>query len=352
MWADAKFQIARIPPDTIRSVTDCAAAGGRGNHTHQRLRLAHEIRQKHQRLYFPPVYPLANLLRVDVENRHNLPSRGCETSHTPAARCPDCRRRPKPLPSAGSSPESSRSSGPVRPAHIPPSVYRQFRSFQCPFGPVWDPAPERGQGRRRRPGRHRPSSSPAGSCSKSAGGEGWLRECRGGCWSLEFSYRESYIEKVFSIPTYYKCGPISSYSGLFLPIPVLLYTPAPPANLLIPRLIRRWQAGFSLPTPTRRRIFPTKNWSQIRAHLRDCHQEGNIHATEFSSNRSHAPRLGRDINHRSDPGMNFDFDFVPPLTIDRGWHGYPNVGIWPGRQRFRVLEILRGPGDPHDSASP
>jgi hypothetical protein len=42
--------------------------------------------------------------------------------------------------------------------------------------------------------------------------------------------------------------------------------------------------------------------------------------------------MGGDINHMSDPGlspgMNFDLDFVPPLTIDRGWHGYPNVGIW------------------------
>jgi len=42
--------------------------------------------------------------------------------------------------------------------------------------------------------------------------------------------------------------------------------------------------------------------------------------------------MGGDINHMADPGvspgMNFDFSFVPPLTIDRGWHGYPNVGIW------------------------
>ena len=42
--------------------------------------------------------------------------------------------------------------------------------------------------------------------------------------------------------------------------------------------------------------------------------------------------MGGDINHMSDPGaspgMNFDLDFVPPLTIDRGWHGYPNVGLW------------------------
>jgi hypothetical protein len=37
--------------------------------------------------------------------------------------------------------------------------------------------------------------------------------------------------------------------------------------------------------------------------------------------------IGGDISHMSDPGpspgMNFDLDFVPPLTIDRCWHGYP-----------------------------
>ena len=42
--------------------------------------------------------------------------------------------------------------------------------------------------------------------------------------------------------------------------------------------------------------------------------------------------MGGDIEHMYNPGhspgMNFDLDFVPPLTIDRGWHGYPNVGIW------------------------
>src|ERR1035441_10251874 len=47
---------------------------GRGgsNHPHQRAPLAHEIREKHEWLYFPPVNPLADLIGVDIESRHNL----------------------------------------------------------------------------------------------------------------------------------------------------------------------------------------------------------------------------------------------------------------------------------------
>ncbi len=42
--------------------------------------------------------------------------------------------------------------------------------------------------------------------------------------------------------------------------------------------------------------------------------------------------MGGDIHHMSDPatspGIQFDVNFAPPEVIDRGWHGYPNTGIW------------------------
>jgi pimeloyl-ACP methyl ester carboxylesterase len=42
--------------------------------------------------------------------------------------------------------------------------------------------------------------------------------------------------------------------------------------------------------------------------------------------------MGGNIHHMSDPtispGIQFDVDFTPPDVIDRGWHAYPNVGIW------------------------
>ena len=77
--------------------------------------------------------------------------------------------------------------------------------------------------------------------------------------------------------------------------------------------------------------FPVIWTDRNGAHSADRH-----HAERQSpiipAHRSPAPWHGR--RHQShvesglSPGMNFDLDFVPPLTIDRGWHGCPNVGIW------------------------
>jgi Putative serine esterase (DUF676) len=34
------------------------------------------------------------------------------------------------------------------------------------------------------------------------------------------------------------------------------------------------------------------------------------------------------VNPASHPGMNYDYFAPIPSLVDRGWHGYPNVGIW------------------------
>src|SRR5262245_40487206 len=42
--------------------------------------------------------------------------------------------------------------------------------------------------------------------------------------------------------------------------------------------------------------------------------------------------MGGNIHHMADPdvspGLTVDLDFTPPLMIDRGWHPYPNIGVW------------------------
>ena len=64
--------MARIPPDTMRSATDCAAAAGVAITPSRVWVWRTKSGQEHEGLYFAAVYPLADLLRVDVEGGHDL----------------------------------------------------------------------------------------------------------------------------------------------------------------------------------------------------------------------------------------------------------------------------------------
>ena len=212
MWAGAKFQMARIPPVTIRSATDCAAAAGVAITPSRVCVRRTKSGQEHERLDFRAVNPLADLLAGRYRRPRRSPSRGSGTSHTPAKRCPNCRRRRgRPL-WGGSSRESSRSSGPGRPADSRLSVCRRFRSFRYLYELGWGPGPARVPGRRRKPGRHRRSSSAGGCGSISAGGGGWLREFRGRGYGTGGLHIEKLLSRKSSrFQVYSSRGLVSSY---------------------------------------------------------------------------------------------------------------------------------------------
>ena len=197
MWADAKFQIARMPPDTIRSATGWAAGAGVAiTPTIVCVWRTKSGRSNKGWTSLPCI--LCPIFSGSTSKAATICIPWVRNFSYPSSALPRLPAPPTPPPSADSSLESSRSSEAIRITRIPPSVCRRFRSFRCPFGPVWRRTPGRGQFRRRKPGTRRWSSSPAGSCNKSAGGAGSLRGCLSGCWSPEFSYRESFIEKSLS----------------------------------------------------------------------------------------------------------------------------------------------------------